>query len=758
MPFSKKQLATLDSLRAGKYDDILLRDVSSAINAAFSKNETRGMKKLLIKGGVDWYASRPENKDKDPADINKIIVGKIKTKEAKNEAREIFKEIINEDEKEEEEKHDEPGEEKPLPPMATAAARTAAAERENRLVQADSQAQATNEAPPPAPEEGVDAVEYRRQEMMADARADENREIIDTQDDSVIDTMGKYIDKGSQYYKDNKKTINKVLNALTPKKIANGSYLTELASLEFPEIAVFQKAIKVAGLGFTKDDKKKFAQLLSRDPDERSKISDEDSTRIMLKALVNPDQIGVLLQTRGGQLADDAAAWWKKLTNQPRDLSKKDEDVKEKIDDRREETKKGREKESALDDWFGVKDEEQKEPPSSKYDIMDSYSMLIPPDDKLGENTAGQDVLNVIRSIISFGGIRPPTKEQNKEEYLKNLEENFPEQFQQYTDAMNAYTEMRGKIGLDKDSAVNYETSKDYVDSAKDLTQDLIKKAIASGKLDRKTADSLYDIWSGFDDIAGGESQLTYGNMEQIQAALFKALPRDIIMDNSDAINEFMSKNMDSLNPNFDGDSDLGDFDWLKNILDPPDELNPDGTPKEKKISKFKPSNVENKYRYRGRWGDTDEVFQKMSDDVEKRNLVIEVQRLRESVDTTNKLVQSQLMSDRMRYDSTFSMPPPPPSNYKPLPEQFKREHRAIFAPAVIQNPLRDFERNTRDECYYGQYQGFHPAVMPTSARQDLLTNPLVYPSNADMATGGELQEVGNPTLFDIVKQSRFEK
>ena len=131
-------------------------------------------------------------------------------------------------------------------------------------------------------------------------------------------------------------------------------------------------------------------------------------------------------------------------------------------------------------------------------------------------------------------------------------------------------------------------------------------------------------------------------------------------------------------------------------------------------------------------------------------------QRLRESVDTTNKLVQSQLMTDRMRFDNTFRMPDAPPSKYYPLPDKFKRDHRAIFTPAVIQNPMRDFERNTRDEAYYGQYQGFSPAVMPTSARQDLLTNPLVYPSNADLATGGELQEVGKPTLFDLIKESRF--
>ena len=259
--------------------------------------------------------------------------------------------------------------------------------------------------------------------------------------------------------------------------------------------------------------------------------------------------------------------------------------------------------------------------------------------------------------------------------------------------------------------------------------------------------------------IADGTAKMTYADVEALQARLLNALPREILTENSDMIQEFMTKHAEELSANWDGDSDLGDFKWLKDILNPPDEeTNADGSPKEKQIPRWKPTadQAEVKYRYRGRWGDTDKVFEKMADDVEKRNLVIEVQRLRESVDTTNKLVQSQLLTDRMRYDNTFRMPDAPPSTYYPLPDKFKRDHRAIFTPAVIQNSMRDFERNTRDECYYGQYQGFSPAVMPTSARQDLLTNPLVYPSNADLASGGELQEVGKPTLFDLIKQTRF--
>ena len=71
MPLTKKQEATLDALRNKTYSDILVRDLTSAINAAFAKNESRELKKELIKGGIEWYINNPKSKVKDPALINK---------------------------------------------------------------------------------------------------------------------------------------------------------------------------------------------------------------------------------------------------------------------------------------------------------------------------------------------------------------------------------------------------------------------------------------------------------------------------------------------------------------------------------------------------------------------------------------------------------------------------------------------------------------------------------------------------------------
>jgi hypothetical protein len=69
---------------------------------------------------------------------------------------------------------------------------------------------------------------------------------------------------------------------------------------------------------------------------------------------------------------------------------------------------------------------------------------------------------------------------------------------------------------------------------------------------------------------------------------------------------------------------------------------------------------------------------------------------------------------------------------------------------------MRPFERNTRDPAYFGQYQNWEPTIMPTTARQDLLTNSLVYPSNADMATHGEQHEIAPPSQFNYIQNLRF--
>ena len=792
MPLTKKQEATLDALRNKTYSDILVRDLTSAINAAFAKNESRELKKELIKGGIEWYINNPKSKVKDPALINKIIVSKIKTKDSKNEEREIFSEINKEmgGQEEEEEKHDD-GEADGVPPSAAVQAAAAAQAAQAQQQQGGGGGQ------------GMGSVDYRVAEMMADRDADENRRVIDTQDDSFMDTMGKYIDTGSQYYKDNKKSIQKVLAAFSKKNIDDGSYLTKIAALEFPEIEIFQQVINTVGLGFSADDKAKFQKMLSGDLDVANEVSTQDSLELTLKMLINPDQLGILIKTRGEQMGNDIKEWYKKITGQPR-VTDEEVDVFEKITKRREDIAKEKNKKKDMDDWFGVPEEEEKEEvipegdgnpfkpthqgtedgkisgggtaydpnmpvtdldnlPPPDYNGMDAWSIIFPPDYGMGETTGWEDFGNTMRFIFSFGGIKVPTAEQSKAQYMEQFEIENPAAYQQFQDAMDTYTKTMGKAGLERDSLVDKDTSADYIANTKNLTKDLLQKAIASGQMDREVAENIYDSWDIFSQIESGDAQISYAQMEQLQQKLINTIPKDILRENSDLVNQYIDDNSQYLIPAWEGDSDLGSLDWLKESLDEgqggeTDGFDPEtGKPKEKKIApKPQRAGAEPRYRYRGKWGGDEETFKRTAEEIEKRNLVIEVQRLREDLNTTNRLIQAQLMTEENRFSNTFSLPSPQPPTIQPLPNTFKKQHRAIFQPAIIQNPMRPFERNTRDSQYFGQYQNWEPTEMPTTARQNLLTNSLVYPSNADMATHGEQHEVAPASQFNYIQNLRF--
>ncbi len=794
MPLTAKQQKTLDDLRRGNYTSIKLNELSSLLNGAFNKDESDEIKKDIIKGGVEWHL-KTKSKVKDIFAINKILVSKIKklatgdksTKEMRAEERKLFKEVedkiktAGDMEKEEEEKHDDDTAKAPAPALPAPA------------------------LPTPAPaQEGMGAVDYRVAELMAEERAEQRRQEIDTQDNSFLDVIDKYIDTGSQYYKDNKKTINKVLGAFKKKNIEDGSYLTKLAAIEFPEIEVFQKVIKDVGLGFSKEEKKKFERMLSRDKDIAGSVDSKEAMELMFKMFINPDQLGVLIKTRGQQMGDDIKDWYKKITGQPR-VTDDQIDIFDKITKRREEIERQNKKKSDIDEWFGVPDEEEDKNkvieegdvnpfkpihdgtadgkiapggsaynpnmpvtdldnlPRPDYNEMEAWQIIFPPDYGMGETTGWQDLMNTMKMIFSMGGIKVPTKAQNKAQYLEQLERENPAAFKQYQDAMAEYTKTMGKAGLERDSLVDKDVSKDYIENTKNLTKDLLQKAIASGQMDREVAENIYDSWDIFNKLETGDAQLSYAEMEQLQQKLINTIPKDILRENSDLVNQYITDNSQYLTPQWQGDSDLGNLDWLQNALDEgqggeTDGFDPEtGKPKEKKITPKPPrAGAEPRYRYRGRWGGDEETFKRTAEEIEKRNLVIEVQRLREDLDTTNKLIQSQLMTEEKRFSNTFAMPPPQPATIKPLPNAFKKEHRAIFQPAVIPNPMRPFERNTRDAEYFGQYQNWEPTIMPTTARQDLLTNSLVYPSNADMATHGEQHEVAPPSQFNYIQNLRF--
>jgi hypothetical protein len=316
MSLTPKQTQTLQDLRNESFNDIQSNEVSSLLNAVFNKNQSKEIKKDVIKGGVEWFIKSSKIKNKNMDDLNKILMLKVKklasnksditTKQMRAEERELFAEvkptIKSVEDFNEEGKYDEEEDKKD----------------KKEKVTADVVPRGNNQPRLPPPTAAMGGVDYEFARQIAEQRAEQNRREINAQDDTAVDTIGNYIDFGSDYYKKNKATINKVLLSLTPEKLKDGSYLTDIASLAYPEIAIFQKAIKTAGLGFNKEDNALFEKFLSRDSEVSNQIPMGDRLQIVMKMLINPDQVGVLVRTRGEQMADDVSNWWNKVKGEGR--------------------------------------------------------------------------------------------------------------------------------------------------------------------------------------------------------------------------------------------------------------------------------------------------------------------------------------------------------------------------------------------------------------------------------------------------------
>ena len=792
MSLTKKQTETLESLKSGKFDGVTQRDITSAINRAFN-NEVTDIQEPLIMGAVEWYLGNPTYKGKTVKEVNKIIqkkmtktsasVNNVSAKDLRIQENEIFNKVVQklDIDGDAEQKDAEDTSQAPPAQQSAAAAAAAAAEA---------------------------VAERSGQRMAADASLDdaEDAEVeveVVSDENSMSKLINKYIDTNSKFYKDNKKAINKVLGSITPKNIKDGSYLTKIAGLEFGEIELFQKVIKDVGLGFSEEDQKQFTKMMSRDKDVANSVNPDDALDLALKMLINPDQLGILIKTRGGQVADDIKDWYKKITGQPR-TSDTEIDVMTKINKRRKDIDAEKKKKKDINDWFGIPEEEEKENeiidgsdmnpfkpingdnddgiaaggtaynpnlpfadvtdlPEPDFNDMAAWEIVLPPDQGLGEASGFTDFMNVMKGIFSMGGIKVPTKNQNKQQYLDQLKKENPAAFEQYENAMTKYNKTIGKAGLTRDGLVDRELSKDYIENSKNLTKNLLQKAIESGKMDRDVAESLYDSWDIFNKVQSGDAELSYAQMEKLQQQLINTIPKDILRENSDLVNDYIDNNSEFIGAGWEGDSDLGNFDWLQDSLDSgqggeTDGFDPEtGLPAEKKIApRPQRRGAEPRYRYKAKWGNDDETFIRGAEEIEKRNLIIEVQRLREEIDTTNRLVQSQIMTEKMRFNNTFDLPLPQRPTVQPLPNSFKKEHRAIFSAGIIQNPMRPFRQNTRNESDFGQYQKWESTVPTTTARKELLTNPLIYPSIADMVTHGEPQFVDTPNQFNYIENMRF--
>jgi hypothetical protein len=418
---------------------------------------------------------------------------------------------------------------------------------------------------------------------------------VGDQTDAGID-LSQLFKTGSKLYKDNKSTIDKLKRALTPQKLDDGSWLTDIASFEFPELQLLQKVVNLTPLGFSTHDKDNFAKMLSRDPTKMGQVSTSDGLRLVAKMLVNPDEIGVLIKTRGEQLAGDALEgiekWGRKITGQAPLKDPNIGSLEDLIDARRASGAKKSKRQEDLDRLNGIPPKEKIPPEFSTADIggedrqsgisaggvvhtttgipalndrsnMTAEQILAPPHiPGFVESTWYDDLFGWFKDLVvpDFSGSGT-----DQEKYLRSLKEHDPESYNRYQKSMKQYEKTKTKLTLTKGSDVNLSIHKDLLQNTFDFSRELLEKASSLKELTSQEIETIYDISGTLEDVMSGSRTISYDDLAKIQRAIFSKIPAQVLADSD--IDGFVDTMKSSLDAMFDGDSKLADdYDYISDL------------------------------------------------------------------------------------------------------------------------------------------------------------------------------------------------
>lgn len=519
---------------------------------------------------------------------------------------------------------------------------------------------------------------------------------------------------GSKAYTDNKALIDGFKKNLTKEKLADGSWLTGLASLSYPEIQIMQDVINMTPLGLSSKDKSNLENLLSKDKSKNSSVSTSDGIKIILKSLINPDSIGTILKTRGDQITADGAEgldkWWRKATGA---APKKDENLGalEDIIGGRIKTENDKNKrQQDLDLLKGKKTEVKPVIPVKEVDkgivglkpIMDkgitggkfkpvgdidnqdknqlSIADILKPPDVPGmqETTAGQDAFGFLKGIFvpNFG---LGDKRNTPEGALEWLKTNNPEIYSEYNKKKFDYDKTVKKAGMSINSEVDMMYHKEEVLRAREFTRDLLKKASDLKELTDQEIEDIYDISETLESVLKGDSKITYKDLDDLTLGVINMIPEGILQAGN-ILGNFTDSQLKGLKPSFKGDSNLTNFDsslkqgkgrTVKITKDPykdPKDKDPndkDGNPKDPKkeitettLDKKESSKSDtddtswSDLRPRMKWGGTDEMFIRSEDNVNIGNLVAAARGIEEEGWTNGNADENILFKRTLKTDS----------------------------------------------------------------------------------------------------------
>jgi hypothetical protein len=627
------------------------------------------------------------------------------------------------------------------------------------------------------------------------------RERASTAVSTGVTSITEYIDTGSTVYKNNKTAIDKITGSFTQKSIDDGSWLTKIASLEAPQIELLQSVVNFTGLGFSKSDKSNFEKILSKDRSVSGEVPVGEQYKLILKSLINPDQVGNLISRRVGEtkdkLVDGFSDFYDKLTGKKKEEDKSD--LIGLIEGRRDKTAMDEKRKNELNvllgkggggvdggriDWGGIRtfDPTKPRPPDNREE--DAYSILKPPPVPgfQGSTTASEDVMGFLRGLLPV-----PKVSQTKATYLDTLKRDSPALYKQYEDKLGDYNYKIRKLAYTQDSNID-ENDFALIKDMSGVTKSLLKTASSmKDLLSDEDITELFDVSSTIEDLSNGKfKDVSYSDYYKVLQEFMNKLPAEVLRDAKGEVVPILKTVLDAeknkLGTQFAGDSDLsnnltiktaasdeakvdlpentidddgmGDTKKLPEKPEDPEEPEDPKKPEDREGKLIKESPLDNnettefaRLRPRLAYGNTDDLFFRKKDEVQQANLLHEVMNVaRPPVEngSTNELYKRNLYHDQMRYGRCYALPRLAPPNPTMLPQQFVNLQAPIFT-SQYPPTMVGFE-SMRDPHLFGQFYNFQPREVETTyPAVEMKTHPNEYPHMANLDTGGETQEYSVP-------------
>lgn len=556
---------------------------------------------------------------------------------------------------------------------------------------------------------------------------------------STYDTVSELFDTTSNLYSKNKGLIDGVAKSMSPENISSGAWLTDLASLAYPEIKIVSELMKFTPLGASPKD---YIALENMKQGKPSGLSDSEERMLAFKSIVNPDLLGKGVERVVSQGITDMGdalsnTWNKMITGQPLPTKKTEIEVEsaEAIKARLDAQKKKADKQTYIDNLMA-------DPNAKTYPAMPSGFGKTGGSSKGFNTTTGENIFKPVVSaeqyltppdIHSFGWTDPTVLEDiarwfqnivlpsspymaktpsNKEEYVKYIKKYNPELYDRYEKEMDAYNWKLYKSTLSGSSTVDpsYQNNQTILETIGATNDTLIKKAKSLNQLTKQQAEESYNIHESLKSIMKGEASMTYDDILQINNHLIESFGKDVVKSALPDLQPFYDTIDKLLAEQFPGDTKLdvtadttykaetevqskpkigdklGDEPEKTEDTKPTDPDKPESKDTGKN-SLVKEERVEvgqyDKFpRLRGRlqWGGTDELFSRKPEEVKNADIYSEMMSVNPEGwynGAGNKLYLANQKTDSMRYGSTLPLQYNP-REYTPNPKYFNNRQSSV--------------------------------------------------------------------------------